>query len=195
MFSPFPALLGVKSRLAIKNLPDEYKRIIDKYFADVFVKIQKKRREESKPEYERLYDGERGELSFADADSIEMASWVSTERLIDQAELDEDDDKNTFTKELSSDQVVGIDVCCNSTECMNSMLGDVDIKYLHALIEGKRDEMNAVVSSSGELEEGIVDRINEAFSEYYGDIAIDISSGSAELIEDYREDIFEWIKK
>ena len=53
------ALLGVKSRLAIKNLPDEYKSIIDGYFTGLFDKINHARQVASIPEYERLYDAEK----------------------------------------------------------------------------------------------------------------------------------------
>ena len=45
------------------------------------------------------------------------------------------------------------------------------------------------------LEESIVEKINEAFSDGFGDIIIEPSDSGFAIIEDYREEILEWLKK
>lgn len=185
------ALLGVKSRLAIKNLPDDFKRTVDLYFSEVFASVQKKRREENKPDYEKLYDGTKEVLSFADADEIEKVSWESTERLVEDTE---DEEMIAVIQPINEpDTFEAEDIV---RENINSyMLSELDVNYLDALLCGNDDKKLSAVLSSGELEEGIIDRINEAFSENFGDIIIDISSGNAEIIEDYREDLTKWLEK
>ena len=67
------ALIGVKSRLGIKEMFDDVRYLIDGYFDNIF-EIERRRRErECAPEYEHLYDAESKELSFSDADEIERA--------------------------------------------------------------------------------------------------------------------------
>ena len=53
---------------------------------------------------------------------------------------------------------------------------------------------------SGPIEDGLsidssVERINEAFSDNTGDIIFDFDGECYQLIDDYREDIEEWLKK
>ena len=185
------ALLGVKSRLAIKNLPEDFKRTVDLYFSEIFKNAQKKRKEEAKPEYEKFYDGTREELSFSDADEIEKVSWESTERLVEDTEAEEE--FAVSQPECEPDVKEAEEVVEENGE--NYGLSMLEISYIDALLYGNIDKKRNVVVSSGELEDGIIDRVNEAFFENFGDIVIDISSGNAEIIEDYREDLIKWLKK
>ena len=93
------ALLGVKSRLGIKDMSDAARRIIDRYFDNIF-EIERRRRErECAPEYEKLYDAEDKVLSFADADEIERASWTTTARLIVDEESEQPEPKSVATRD------------------------------------------------------------------------------------------------
>ena len=69
------ALYGIKSRLAVKEFPDEYKRLIDNYFDRLFEDEVLKRANECAPEYAKLYAAPDEALSFSGADEIERASW------------------------------------------------------------------------------------------------------------------------
>ena len=77
------ALMGVKSRLAVKDLPVEYRTLIDEYFTELFDKVNRERQRANRPEYEKMYELQSNELSTADADEIERASWTTTARLVE----------------------------------------------------------------------------------------------------------------
>ena len=85
------AHLGVKSRLAIKDLPEQYKAIIDGYFNSLVGARVAKAAKESIPEYEALYDAPREALSIQGADRIERASWQTTARLVGDSIEDSSD--------------------------------------------------------------------------------------------------------
>ena len=82
------ALLGVKSRLAVKELSDSIRAVIDGYFEIEFMRKKRERERAEAPEYERLYDAPDSgkELSLADALRIERASWQTTARLVEGTE-------------------------------------------------------------------------------------------------------------
>ena len=187
------ALLSVKSRLAVKNIPNEYKNIIDSYFDDAFSKIQQKRKQEAKPEYEKLYDGEREELSFINADEIERLSWTSTERLVE----DIDDEEFEDTAPPHKEEAKTLSEVPNNAPKADRADGITDnhILYLKALLSCDSGLKKQAISSSGELEEGLIDKINELFSDEIGDIVIETSGENSEIIEDYREDVIEWIER
>jgi hypothetical protein len=186
------ALCGVKSRLAVKSLSDEYKRIIDLYF-EIFTEKEKQRvRTASKPEYEKLYDAPSAAYSLEDADEIENASWSVTARLVENSE-------DTAELEASATEVLSIalpeetsveDVAtATEDDPENSRYGlsDEDISLIEAALSAPH--------KNGLGTDNSVERINEAFSDNTGDIIFEYDGESYNLIDDYREDIEEWLKK
>lgn len=81
------ALLGVRARLAVKGLPDEYAVNIDRYFAGFIAEEEKRRKIASRPAYEKLYEAPSETLSLEGAEKIERLSWINAERLV----VDEDE--------------------------------------------------------------------------------------------------------
>ena len=70
-------------------------------------------------------------------------------------------------------------------------LGSEEIRYIAALLG-----LGDVSSVSGSLDEAaLVERINEAFSDGFGDVIIEETPDGYTVIEDYREDITEWLSR
>ena len=189
------ALLGAKSRLGIKGLPDEAKFIIDRYFENIF-EIERKRRErECAPEYERLYDAEDKQLSFADADEIERASWVTTARLVLDAQLAGDDaciSVEQAEEPIHSPSPMAEEPCIESEENTGTSsdrintfgLLESDISLLSRLIMGERG-----VECDDALE-----RINEAaLDSPIGDIILEHNGEEYVIVEDYLDDVRSWL--
>ena len=169
------ALFGIKSRLAIKDLPDEYRKIIDRYFEGIFAKEAAKRTRAELPEYEKLYDAPREKLSFSGADEIERASWSTTARLVTEEELIEEQTAEPVPEpiELRSDEVDSYGL---STE------------ELSVLAELYRGECQLT-------DDALAERINEAFADGFGDVILEYTEDGYSIIEDYREEIGEWLLK
>ena len=197
------ALFGVKSRIMVKQLPENYRELIDAYFADLTKKTEKAVKQRNIPEYEKLYEAPREKLSFAGADEIERQSWDITMRLcdtedyIEYAECKNDDapvmameSVESETKTEAADILIentGIEPQSESTETYG--LSSDEIRYITALVDGD------TIYGGDIPEDSLVEKINEAFSDGFGDIIIEHNGSNYEIIEDYKEDIIEWLKK
>ncbi len=186
------ALLGVKSRLALKELPDEYKAIIDAYFSDIFEKAQREHEKASMPEYEKLYEAESGELSFSGADEIERASWSTTARLIveeDEPVVDELP-RSQILQTLSTDSENH-----GSVDSDNYGLSYEEILFLKYIKDANTAGIRDIASKIGIVPNAIVEKINEVFCDGFGDIIIEGEEPEFNIIEDYEDDIKEWLSK
>ncbi len=191
------ALLGVKSRLGVNDLPDRYKAVIDAYFDTCFKAEERRRREENRPEYERLYEAPTEELSFAGADEIERASWQTTARLVDTeegAELYTEKEEILFSGGIDEQSEAPI---CDNVELSDSESGAaldcyglsyVELSYLSALLGG-----NATATVDTLQRESVAERINEAFAENFGDVILEFDGEDYKIIEDYEQEIKEWL--
>lgn len=181
------ALLGVKSRIAVKELPDEYKGIIDAYFSVLFDKVNKERKEAAKPEYERLYDAEATGISFEGADEIERLSWKTTERLI----VDEAIEETVKPEEQAPEQ----EQCgeCESEESYS--LSFDEVAFVQACFDGDTGKIKDISTRLGMVGDALKDKINEAFADGFGDIVIDGDFPELCIISDYEDDIREWLMK
>ena len=184
------ALLGVKSRLAVKDFPDEYKRLVDRYFDTLIEQKTRERVKQSQPEYEKLYDAPREKLSFAGADEIERASWATTLRLVEGSEENVPVAEETLpemSKDESPSSVVPEEAAASSPEedtVPDYGLSADDIKELLALYRGERG-----------LDDSVAERINEAFADNFGDVILEYADDGFRIIEDYTEEIGEWLLK
>ena len=173
------ALFGIKSRLAIRALPDKYKHTIDRYFDGLILEQKLKNERENAPAYERLYDAPDEKLSFAGAENIELSSWSTTVRLVgDEAEED------TIVPMLSEESEPG-DKNTGAFELSDEGLSCDDKIALSGLLNGTLELKNDTVA----------ERINEFFSDALGDIVLENDGVKYVIIEDYREDVAEWITK
>ena len=183
------AYLGVKSRLAVKDLPDEYKNIIDKYFDGVFEKVKRERLQATMPEYEKLYEARAEVLSFDGADEIERDSWSTTARLVSENEEDaitpvfviKNTAENENIKAESDDSGIGLD--------------DSELHFIKAVKEFDCDTIKRISESFGMMPDSFAERINEKVSQSFGDVVIDGFYPEMSLIEEYEEDIEKWLLK
>ena len=182
------ALMGVKSRIAVRDLPENFKEVIDGCF-DVLMRIHSTKRQKAElPEYERFYDAPREKLSFEGADEIERASWGITARLVDEEELASANEPDRIIKE----DTVELKRPENgeekgSTEEENFPLSKEELELLRAALIGEvSDNLNN--SAAAEV-------INEYFYDVVGDVVLEASDGVISIIEDYREDVENWLNK
>ena len=180
------AFFGVKSRLGIKDLPDEAKRILDYYFDSIFEMERIRKERDLAPEYENLYNAEKKALSFADADEIERASWTTTARLVDGSEEyaeDEEDVTITVDKPLPEESVTATATVDAGDDSRRFGLNDEDIALIRRELE----------SADAEIDDMAFERINEAFANNFDDIILEHDGERYVIIEDYRDDIAAWL--
>ena len=192
------ANLGVKSRLAIKDFPDQYKRLIDEYFNSLIGERSAKAKKESLPEYEALYDAPEESLSISGADKIEQESWLTTARLVGEEYADEENystsepDKEDSGNRLVEDEIEAvIDFRSDEEKCADEGtygLDNDEISVIVDIIEGRISEFGFEI-----LEK--IEKINERFSEEFGDVIIESDGDEYKIIEDYQEDIKLWLTK
>ena len=173
------ALFGAKSRLSVRDFPDEYKRIIDSYFDSLFKREVIRKRVESMPEYEKLYDAPSVGMSFDGADEIERISWSTTARLVDAEESEYEESENTLSREETATKEMGEP--CQALGTYG--LSDGDVSLISRALFGERIDISAA------------DRINEAFADGFGDVILEESDDGYTIIEDYREEVTEWLRK
>ena len=183
------ALFGAKSRLAVKDIPTEYKELIDCYFEELIRKSEAKAKRQNLPEYEKLYDAPKEKLSFSGADEIEKLSWDTTWRLCDTDEYR--DEISAETSASVTEVTVEIEDTPASTSTTTTDtygLSASDIRYLAALLESSEGAGHSID------DDATVERINEAFSDGFGDVIIEDTGDGFAIIEDYKEEIYEWLK-
>ncbi len=185
------ALIGVKSRLAVKELPDLYRSLIDRYFATELEKVRRERERASAPEYERLYDAPDMDrkASFADAVEIERASWKMTARLVEG------------TEDYEEDLSVGQDTAPAAENTTAEAQADTKDNGRYGLSAAACDFLRSLACNSGAAQisptdaDMLAEQINEAFADNFGDVILeDDGMGGYAVIEDYLEDIIEWLK-
>jgi hypothetical protein len=181
------ALMGVKSRLAVKDLPVEYRTLIDEYFTDLFDKVNRERQRANRPEYEKMYELQSNELSAADADEIERASWTTTARLVE--DIDE-------YKEDVAEQIPEATPSSVSEDSVDTYGLDASrVRFIKAALDGNFAEMRAIAAELGEIEDSLADQINEAFADGFGDVILEIGDDGYTVIDDYKEETETWLLK
>ena len=170
-------LIGIKSRLAVRDIDPKYKGIIDGYFSELFASVTKKRNLSYSPEYEKLYDAPSVGISSVGADEIERVSWDTTLRLVSEEE------KNEITEE-------------NSEQSDDAVAEPVEMKTNDGYGLSHEDIKNIELAfSKGFSDDSAAERINEAFYDGFGDVILELVDGVYVIIDDYREEISEWLKQ
>ena len=178
------ALFGIKSRLGIKDLPDIARRLIDRYIDNIFEMERLRKERECAPEYEKLYDAEKKALSFADADEIERASWTTTARLVVE---EEDDEMPTPEAPSAVPESQALNIAPEAPSDGGDSLGLSmdDVALIRALMDGGTS-----------IPDDAFERINEAFLDSdIGDIILESDGEGYAIIEDYREDVADWLSR
>lgn len=181
------AYLAVKSRLSVPVLSEEYRQVIDGYFATLFQEAERERRLAQRPAYEALYEAESREFSFAGAEEIESLSWENVRLLASEEDLRETD---LTPLAVQNEAETG-----DAEKSDAPSLSHADAVFLHAVLIGDSEELAWVLSTTGESEDLFADRINEAFSEQIGDIVLEMSDDGYVVIQDYMDEVLKWTEK
>lgn len=178
------ALLGVKSRLAIRDLHDEDKALIDRYFDELLRAERREQQRRTVPSYEEKYDVPREALSFVGADDIERTSWDNTLRLVSEEEAAE-----LYAPPPPADGRV----LREEPPPPAAQASDTDT---YGLAEEALDALRKALGggfTSDMQTDALAEQINEAFSQGFGDIVLERQGDAYTVIEDYREDVRIWL--
>ena len=183
-------IMGVKSRLSVKGMPDKYRSILEPYFNALESRERAAAHREEVPEYEKLYSAPKEKLSLENADAIEAISWETTARLVEAAD---DDLELEPVPELRDKK--SADVTADKTSpSANIDEKDGRAEYLCYLLDpGMLSD--PYTPPSGFEEDMLADGINEAFTELIGDVVLERTHAGYKIIEDYREDVYQWLQK
>ena len=185
------ALLSVKSRLAVKPVPTEYTAMIDGYFSELFAKVNRERARATRPEYERFYESDSVGISSSDADEIERASWTTTARLVEDIE----EYSEPVVYEAQPVPEKGKDEAAEARAESTFGLSSDMIEFVRAALRSDFERQARIADKLGELADSIADSINEAFSDGFGDVILECLGDGYTIIDDYKEDIEEWLLK
>ncbi len=184
------AVFGVKSRISVRPFNKQYRELIDCYFADMLRAAEKENKIKNTPAYERLYDAPSTDFSIEGADEIERASWDITARLC----ISEDEEPNSAyvtdiqnTAEKTDETEASEVPMAESSDTYG--LGGTELEYIAHLLDGTVCEISRTDDDS------IAERINEAFSDGFGDIILEKTDCGFAVIDDYREELTEWLRK
>ncbi|MBQ8584073.1 MAG: TerB N-terminal domain-containing protein [Clostridia bacterium] len=202
------ALIGIKSRLAVKGLSPRFSELLDGYFDSLIRKERARRERENLPEYEKLYDAPREALSFSGADEIERLSWQTTLRLVEDTDL--------APEPLPKESVEGIDLPIPDTDrkspAADTALAGENGEKSHPCVKNEVDSEGENAARYGLSDADVslirealfggaisdfaaMERINEAFSDGFGDVILEPDGDAYIIIEDYKEELSEWISK
>ena len=184
------SLLAVKSRLSV-NLPLlDVKEMIDRYFDAVANKIRTPKAPPPPPEYEKLYDLPKTAPSFRNASEIERSSWDTTYALVTEEELEllksEIKDKADAEISLKASELPAQDA---------GILTEEEGAYLRAVLASDRAAVRALLARTGRLEDEWAAAINEKSMESIGDVVLLEGEDGYQPIEDYKEEMSEWISQ
>lgn len=183
------AVLGIKSRLGVKGLPDSLKREIDAYFERCLMPGGSLAPRIVVPEYERLYAAPEEKLSLAGADEIERASWSTTLRLVEYGE-----DAPTVSKS-NTDEPLKTDIPdSENAPSASSSEGNAPRLSREALAALRLAYDGSYGGGDGLRDDNLAEQINEFFADTLGDVVLDFDGESYRIIDDYKEDVEEWIR-
>ncbi len=177
------AYLGIRSRLGIREIDPRSASIIDDYFARHLETVGGTK----PPEYEKLYDVSDTQFSLTSALEIEKRSWEITERLVEAFE-EEAPDIPPPTISVHP-IIVPVTESGSEQEAFMHCIKDHSDFFALVLAENGKEQI-AYAKKSGALPEAIVDMINEAAVDCFGDILIEEADIGYRIIEEYRS-IFE----
>jgi hypothetical protein len=170
--------------LAAKSLDASDKALIDTYFENLFHALNEKRRLEHREAYEELYDAPKESMSFSGADAIEKNSWENTWRLVEN----EAAEKSEATMPITEKTEPKLEENALTKE-ENHIL-----RYLEAILSADIVAKKEALRLADLPEETLAEKINEIFFAIIDDIVLEICDGGPVLIEDYREEVSEWLK-
>ena len=176
------AHLGIRARLKCPTLFDADKVMLDNYF-DAHLPIEKKKYVRKMPitytgENEYLYEPESVGISVEAARDIEKDSWKAAEML-----------EAAFEEYVSEPQTV-------QTEKQElTGLGQTEREALKLVLKGDISAFKAMLRQGGLIADAVIESINAYAFDTLGDSVIEGFDGEYTVVEDYIEEVREWIEQ
>ncbi len=189
------AALGIRARLSTAGLDAEVRAVIDRYFAAVRSSLPSREPTPVTPAYEKLYDAPERGLDTTSAREIEAASWQLTRRLVTEEELPEATvpPSRPAAKPPSSASPAPISPPPSVPAASPGAPSSGLYEAVRAFLAGKDAPRELARHRACPLPL-LAEEVNEAFLAAYGDVLLEPSGEEYTVIEDYREDIEEWLK-
>ena len=178
-------VIGIRSRLSVRNIDETTQKSLEKYFSLAFkCEIEKSIR----PEYEKLYDSADNSFSLEKANEIERISWNITEKLVETfGETDPYEEPplipmNTHDVNEEEDAIL-------STDDETIVFLERISKYKELFGYIKDEDFNSQTTYARAQKlilEAVVDEINELAIELLGDILLEESENGYKLIDEYK---------
>ncbi len=190
------AMLGIRSRFHTPGLPMPLRNAAEEYFAP----HKKKAREESpkqkpKPEYEKLYEAERTELSLDYAKELEEKAWATTNLLVGD-EAEGDDGAEPFTEPTeSAEKPRRVAVPEKNAEAHTEESARLFVSALDAVMIGDSHTFSELAKSKNLLPDTLAEQINDMFFDELSDTVLYDAGDGFRLVPDYTEEVTEWIKR
>lgn len=183
------AVVGIKSRLGVNGLPEPLKREIDDYFARQRMRGGSLAPKQELPEYEKLYSAPDAGLSAKGADEIERASWSTTIRLVEYGDDRPETDivatpapAPTTSAPQEQDVTHRVESCTPGDTLGDAARAALVRAYDYTYCDGE-----------GMSDDAAAEEINEYFVELIGDVVLEHDGEFYKIIDDYKEDIEQWM--
>ena len=144
-------------------------------------------------DYLKLYEAETTGFDFEAASQIEQMSWDNTNKLT-AAEVDSAEDEPAAIKilrdESASTEEQPPEIPPESHTSESDTAPTAEKECLRAALDGS---FRRFCHDHGYFADDMASKINELFLDIIGDIVLAEENGDYQLIEDYREDVTEWL--
>lgn len=183
--------LKIKAKLGVGELDAADRESIDRFFAPM---MPQKRRKSvgGEEEYLKFYEAENAGFDFRAAEEIEQMSWNNTNKLTQETE----EEPSVFTEEPSVSPLAETEdlptppATADVTPSPTANELSMEKACLRAAMEGN---FRSFCKENGFFADNTAAKINEIFLDIIGDIVLEGEDGDYRLIEDYREDVLEWL--
>lgn len=171
------SLLGVRARLSPRALTPEMKAAVEAYF----LPLQKKRAEEEQPAYLKEYEQPSAPLSPESARKIEQRSWSVTNRLVESFAEPEETPPAPAPAPSPAAETAAPE-------------GDALLRLAaERLLACDSAGFACLAAEHHLLTDTLAERLNEALYDAVGDAVTEDTGTGYALLEDYRDDVEEWI--
>ncbi|MBE6598528.1 MAG: hypothetical protein E7638_03690 [Ruminococcaceae bacterium] len=183
--------LKIKAKLAVNDISSADCNVIDRFFAPMIPEKAPSKAASAaaaEAEYLKLYEADSSGFDFTAAEQIEQSSWDNT-NMLTAAEEDRAAEKDTQSEipvppaslSDSHSTVEKEDTSSENTAEKEGLLAAMDGTF------------RKYCRDNGFFDSDMASKINEIFLDILGDIVLEESDGEYKLIEDYREDVLEWL--
>ncbi len=189
--------LKIKAKLGVGDLDPRDREAIDRFFAPMMPK-KRGRSAAAEEDYLKLYEAETTGFDFEAASEIEQMSWDNTNKLtaaeVNSAEVDFAEPKpaeNEITRpEPAAMEEQPQEIRTESHTSESNTNDTAEKECLRAALDGS---FRRFCHDHGYFADDMASKINELFLDIIGDIVLAEENGDYQLIEDYREDVTEWL--